>query len=439
MPSAETADLSTLFATEDLEPSKFLEARRQVHSSIERRAQLEKLLEDFGSAVAKKLSSDNKSATRKGTLLYTLGRVEEAVPVYEEARSSRERAFFLGLSYLDLGRDEAAVDALKEALDADSADPLAAAAYAEALSKAGRFEEAEKVLDKHLKKNADHAELLHAHGLWHDLQGWHDEAVQKYERALESEPGHARSLHRLAYLYDLAGEDGKAFELYERLRSARPMHVNSTLNLGLMYEDRGEFEKAKDCFDSVLEYFPTHPRAKLYQRDAVASLSMFYDEEAARREAKLQQLLLQPLAEVTFSQRVRTALQKLNLGTLGDLVRKSEEELLELENFGKTSLREVKEFLSTKGLNLSTGGPGAAIVAGQAPGEATPEVKAKPLADFEWSGRIRKVYEKLGVVTVGDLLNHTEADLLKSRNLGSTSIKEIRQKLGSLGVSMRAE
>jgi DNA-directed RNA polymerase alpha subunit len=42
-------------------------------------------------------------------------------------------------------------------------------------------------------------------------------------------------------------------------------------------------------------------------------------------------------------------------------------------------------------------------------------------------------------VTIGDLLNYSEADLLKSKNLGSTSIKEIRQKLGTLGAAMRAE
>ena len=72
-------------------------------------------------------------------------------------------------------------------------------------------------------------------------------------------------------------------------------------------------------------------------------------------------------------------------------------------------------------------------------GEAQDEVKNRALADFEWSGRIRKVYEKMGTVTVGDLLAKTEKDLLKSKNLGVTSIKEIRKKLAQLGVAMRLE
>ena len=74
-----------------------------------------------------------------------------------------------------------------------------------------------------------------------------------------------------------------------------------------------------------------------------------------------------------------------------------------------------------------------------ADGPVSEETLKKNLSDFEWSGRIRKVYEKMGVVTVGDLMKRTEKDLLKSKNLGVTSIKEIRKKLGQLGVSMKPE
>ena len=439
MPTAEeTLDLPALVASEDASPAQFAEARRQIHCSIERRGALEKLLEDFPS-VAKKLSSDNKAETRKAALLWTLGRVEEAIPLLEAARASREKSYLLGLSYLDVGKAEPAIAQLKEALEGDPSDPTAAAALAEAHVRTGDYESAEKVLEKHLKKNPDNAELLYSQGLALDFQGYHDEAVQKYERALEKEPGHPKSLFRLAYLYDLGGEDDRALELYEQLRRQRPIHVNTMINLGIFYEDRNEFEKAADCFRAVLEYFPNHPRARLYLRDAEASLSMFYDEEAARREARMAQVLGLPLADVTFSQRVRNALQKLGLATLGDLVQRTEEELLEIPNFGKTSLREVKEFLTSKGLNLASGGEVAAAPGEVLEGEAPDEAKNRALADFEWSGRIRKVFEKLGVVTVGDLLNYSEADLLKSKNLGSTSIKEIRQKLGTLGVAMRAE
>jgi DNA-directed RNA polymerase subunit alpha len=439
MPTVEDkVDLGAVFASEDLPPAQFAELRRQVHCSIERRSALEKLLEDFP-AIAKKLSSENKAETRRASLLWTLGRVEEAIPLFEQARASREKAYLLGASYLDVGKAEAAVANLKEALEADSSDVTAAAALAEAYTRLGDYDSAEKLLERFLKKNPDNADLIYVQGLGLDLQGYHDEAIQKYEKALEKEPGHPRSLFRLAYIYDLSGDDERALELYEQLRRQRPIHLHTMINLGIFYEDRNEYEKAEECFRSVLEYFPNHPRARLYLKDAQASLSMFYDEEAARREARMSQVLNQPLGDITFSQRVRNALQKLGLNSLGDLVTRTEEELLEIPNFGKTSLREVKEFLTSKGLNLASGSEGAVAQGAPAQAEASDEVKNRALADFEWSGRIRKVFEKLGVVTIGDLLNYSEADLLKSKNLGSTSIKEIRQKLGTLGVAMRAE
>jgi DNA-directed RNA polymerase alpha subunit len=168
---------------------------------------------------------------------------------------------------------------------------------------------------------------------------------------------------------------------------------------------------------------------------------MFYDEDAAKRELKLAAVLTQPLTEISFSQRVRNAIGKMNVNTIGEMAMKTEEELLEIPNFGKTSLTEVREFLATKGLSFATakGGPvGGPVLAPAAPGIASPDVAAKALGEFEWSGRIRKAYEKLALTTVGDLLKHTEAELTKV-GLGATSVKEVRKKLGNLGVQMKSE
>jgi DNA-directed RNA polymerase subunit alpha len=445
MAEAATAlDLKEALSTDDLSPQRLHELRREVHSHVDLRAQLEELVADFGTKIGKGLSSENKVEVRKGTAEWLLGQSEEAVRLLEPARTSKERSYVLGVSYLETGRPQDALLALKEASDADSSDPLISSAYCEAKIKAGKYEEAETHVDKLLKKEG--AQGLYLKGLLADVQGYHDEAMKSYEKALEIEPGHANSLFRLAYIMDLTGEDSRALELYEQLRKLRPMHVNTVMNLGVLYEDRGDYERAIQCYQSVIDYFPGHGRAQLYLKDAQASLTMFYDEDAARREAKVAQILGQPVAEISFSPRVRTALQKLGVNSLGDLVAKSEEDLLQIPNFGRTSLRELKEFLSSKGLSLaSASGPGGIV---EPPAEEAPVVTAGPvseetlkknLSDFEWSGRIRKVYEKMSLVTVGDLLKRTEKDLLKSKNLGVTSIKEIRKKLGQLGVSMKPE
>lgn len=445
--TGEALDVKEVLSTEDLSPARLHEVRREVHCHVDLRGDLEALVADFG-AVAKKLSSENKADVRKGTALWLLGRSEEATKALEGARASKEKAYVLGHSYLESGRPHAALEQLKEASDADSSDPMISAAFCEAKIRAGKYEEAEAHVDKLAKKESG-GQAQYLKGLLADLQGQHAAATAAYEKALELEPGHAGSLFRLAYLLDLAGEDARALEIYEQLRKLRPAHLATAINLGVMYEDRGDYERATHCYQSVLDYFPNHPRASLFHKDAKASMTMFYDEEAARREAKLAQVLNQPVAEISFSPRVRTALQKLGVTSLADLVAKSEEDFLSIPNFGRTSLRELKEFMSSKGLSLSSGpgGPSpepaaAAVEEAAAPlpeGPVSDEIAQKTLGDQEWSGRIRKVFEKLGLVTVGDLLKRTERDLLKSKNLGVTSIKEIRKKLAQLGIAMKPE
>jgi DNA-directed RNA polymerase subunit alpha len=443
--TGEALDVKEFLSTEDLSPARLHEVRREMHCHVDLRSELEAAVADFA-GVAKKLSSENKADVRKGTALWLLGRSEEAVKALEGARASKEKSYVLGMSYLESGRPNAALDQLKEANDADSSDPLISTAFCEAKIRSGKYEEAEAHVEKLVKKEGG-AQAHYLKGLLVDLQGYHDQATAAYEKALEAEPGHPASLFRLAYVLDRAGEDGRALELYEQLRKLRPTHLATAMNLGVIYEDRGDYERASHCYQTVLDYFPTHPRASLFMKDARASMTMFYDEEAARREAKLAQVLNQPVAEISFSPRVRTALQKLGVNSLADLVAKSEEDFLSIPNFGRTSLRELKEFMSSKGLGLSSGpggpAPEPAVEEAAAPpvpaGPVSDEVAGKNLSDYEWSGRIRKVFEKLSLVTVGDLLKRTEKDLLKSKNLGVTSIKEIRKKLGQLGIAMKPE
>ncbi len=444
MPTAEdTIDLKDAFSSEDLPLGRILELRRSINCSIERRSELERLLDSFAD-VAKKLSSENKADTRKATVLWVLGRVEEAIPLLEAARASREKSYLLGVSYLDVGSASRAVEPLKDAHDADTSDPLAASAYAEALVRAGQADDADKLLDKLTKKHTESGDVHYVRGLWNDYQGNRADALEAYEKAMEVEPGHARSLFRIAYTSDLLGDDARALELYEQLRKMRPLHVNTMLNLGVIYEDRGDFEKADDCFRSVLDYYPNNARARLYHRDAQASLNMFYDEDAARREQKLSQVLLAPLADLQFSQRVRGGLANLGLTSIGDLCSRTEEDLLEVPNFGKTSLREVRDFLAAKGLSLASGSKdGSSSAIGAAPGAPVVvpggNAEATPISSFEWSGRIKGAFDKLGINVVGDLLKRSEIELMGMRNLGITSIKEIRKKLGTLGVAMRPE
>ena len=59
-----------------------------------------------------------------------------------------------------------------------------------------------------------------------------------------------------------------------------------------------------------------------------------------------------PITDFELSVRSRNCLKKMNIRTLGDLLKTTEQELLSYKNFGETSLNEIKALLAQKGLRL---------------------------------------------------------------------------------------
>ena len=61
---------------------------------------------------------------------------------------------------------------------------------------------------------------------------------------------------------------------------------------------------------------------------------------------KLRDLFERPIEDLAeLSVRSRNSLQKENISTLGDLVQRTEDEMLGIENFGKKSPKEISDFL----------------------------------------------------------------------------------------------
>ena len=65
-----------------------------------------------------------------------------------------------------------------------------------------------------------------------------------------------------------------------------------------------------------------------------------------------QALLERPISDLNLSVRARKCMTRLGLATIGELVRKSQDDLLECKNFGVTSLNEVREKLTQANLKL---------------------------------------------------------------------------------------
>jgi DNA-directed RNA polymerase subunit alpha len=440
--------LRELIEKEELTLTELAEARKEAYSSIERRSELVRIVDKKEVDLEKKLG-DNRGLCRKATCQWILGRSREASETLSHVRPSREALFVGGHVALEVGNPEHALECLEKlkGLDLSREDGVHAdSARFEALEKLGRHADVLAALPKAIKAHGEHPDLLAHAGLCHDLQAEYEDAERSYRRALELDPNHEPTLFRLAYNHDLRGEDKEAFEIYERLAKLRPPRVATMLNLGVIYEDRGEFLKASECYEAVLDVYPNHQRAQLYFRDAKASLTMYYDEEAKRKELKWGKLLSTPIGEFQLSVRSRNCLAQINVTTLGDLVRKTEEELLTVRNFGETSLKEIREILQQKGLRLARPGEtslepeiGETPAPMPMPVAARPreDVLQKPVAEFEWSARARKALESLGVGVLADLTMKTEKELLAIKNFGTTSLNEVKQKLAQFGLSLR--
>src|SRR5712672_2918095 len=74
--------------------------------------------------------------------------------------------------------------------------------------------------------------------------------------------------------------------------------------------------------------------------------------EAQKEEAKLNENLFRSVDELELSVRSANCLQQANIKTIGDLVQRSEAEMLKTKNFGRKSLKEIKEILAEMGLSL---------------------------------------------------------------------------------------
>ncbi|MDX9721882.1 MAG: DNA-directed RNA polymerase subunit alpha [Myxococcota bacterium] len=89
------------------------------------------------------------------------------------------------------------------------------------------------------------------------------------------------------------------------------------------------------------------------------SVFINFDEDAEPAEVKseesgreLNEHLSRPVSELELSVRSANCLQNANIRFIGELVQRSEAEMLKTKNFGRKSLREIKEILASMGLSL---------------------------------------------------------------------------------------
>jgi DNA-directed RNA polymerase subunit alpha len=88
------------------------------------------------------------------------------------------------------------------------------------------------------------------------------------------------------------------------------------------------------------------------QLDVFADLQGQDEAAAAAAESQVDPILLRPVDELELTVRSANCLKAENINYIGDLIQRTEVELLRTPNLGKKSLTEIKEVLASHGLAL---------------------------------------------------------------------------------------
>ncbi len=398
-------------------------------------------------AVHELASAENPSPaamTRLGVCQALIGKFRDAQETLKHGDGGALAQYYLGKVAFQLGDNEKALQYYESAQKSGYTPELCQLAIAEVKRYHGEKEEAMKILDNIFGPVEQSAEYLYQRGATVAAVGGNQsEVVALYQRAVNAEPRHQGALFGLAIENDRIGNDQAALEFYQRAANVVPAHVGTLVNLGLIYEDRNEFAKAQACYRRVLEVMPDHPRAKLYLKDAAAGGNIMYDEDAAKRNERLAQVLNIPVSDFELSVRSRNCLQKMGIRTLGDLARTTEAQLLSSKNFGETSLVEITEMLSSRGLTLGQLAnekreeePPLDLSAMSADQQALLD---RPISDLNLSVRARKCMVRLQLSSIGELIRKSGDDLLECKNFGVTSLNEVREKLTMMGLKLRGD
>lgn len=392
-------------------------------------------------------SGKGPSEVVAGYLLMISGEVEEAVERLKAQKRVDWGCYWLARALAAARRP---AEALRVARDAHEKHPefeQLSFLTVELLCRQGEEEAGRELLDSMAGAAGESALWAYHDGFCHERTGAYREAIAAYRLATERDPDLAEAWFRLAFLVDLYGNEDEestdeAVKAYEICVHLAPVHTRALVNLGLIYEDRERYHDAVKCYEAVLRANPNHERARLYLGDAIAATKMFYDRDQEKKADRHSQVLKIPVTDFELSVRSRNCLHKMNIETLGDLIMKTEQELLSYKNFGETSLKEIRDMLGQKGLRLGQGLEERGREPPQArnPLEATApsDVLEKPIEELSLSVRSRRCMERLDVRSVRDLINKTEVELMSAKNFGMTSLNEIKRKLAELGLALRS-
>jgi DNA-directed RNA polymerase subunit alpha len=346
-----------------------------------------------------------------GRANFALEKFSEAIQNYEAAQGAGYQSDTCQLAIAEAQRYSGDATQALATLDALSGAIEQTAEYlyqrgATVASLGGNPDEVVALYERAVESDGSHPGALFGLAMENDRRGNDDTAKRLYERSTARLPVHIGSLLNLGLLYEDQQDYDRARQCYQRILEVEPTNMRARLFMKDadasrdMYYDE-EAQRRRDRMAQILNVPVTDFELSVRSRNCLQkmgintlgdltrtteqellasknfgetslveiremlagkqlSLGQFahekveeevaYDPETLSPDEKA--LLDRPIADLNLSVRARKCMVRLGLTTIGELVRRTGDDLLECKNFGVTSLNEVREKLKAFSIKL---------------------------------------------------------------------------------------
>ncbi len=219
--------------------------------------------------------------------------------------------------------------------------------------------------------------------------GRHDEAGEALGGFRDTEENSTELQFLRGYLQEMSYDRERALDTYQTVLERDPKHTEAAFRAAMLADQSGDDEAAIELYSQCTADMPLHVNALL-------NLAILYEEagELGKAEAHLRDVL----DEHPNHDRAKRLLRSV-----------------------QSSYTMVYD---ERGLKER---------------ERHDAVLDLPIADFELSVRSRNCLRQMNILTLGDLLRTTEAELLSYKNFGETSLTEIKAMLNQKGLKLGQE
>jgi DNA-directed RNA polymerase subunit alpha len=347
----------------------------------------------------------------QGKALFAQEKYDAAMQSYAAAAKAGYNADWCALAKSEAQRYRGQAAAALATLDALSGAVEQTAEYlyqrgAAVAAVGGNPAEVVALFERAVEVDGNHAGALFGLALENDRRGNDDTALDMYERSAAQFPASLGTLLNLGVLYEDRQQYEKAHHCYQRILESFPNHARARLFLrdaaassNMFYDE--DAQRKRDRMGQVLGIPVTDFELSVRSRNCLQkmgiqtlgdlarcteqellasknfgetslieiremlaskglSLGMFAAEKVAPEPTfepefvspDEQALLDRPIADLNLSVRARKCMIRLGLNTIGELIRRTGDDLLECKNFGVTSLNEVREKLTQHGIKL---------------------------------------------------------------------------------------